>query len=117
MTENKEKKYSPWMPITDIKALRVLGKAVEETAELNKALARAIIQGLDGIDPHTGKDNRTAILEEMADVEANISLLKDFFGFHRMLLHEYNPEINNYYLRIMNKAEKLKEWQEGDLDE
>ena len=115
--QSEEKKYSPWMPITDIKTLRVLGKAAEETAELNKALARAIIQGLDGIDPHTGKDNRTAILEEMADVEANLTLLKDFFDFNRMLLSEYNNETHEYYTRYLNKAEKLKEWQEGVLDE
>ena len=104
------KKYSPWMPITDVRTLRVLGKAAEETAELNKALCRAIIQGLDGIDPHTGKDNKTAIMEEMADVAAQQLLLHSF-------LNTTLQEQMKIAARSMDKYQKLLEWQEGLLDE
>ena len=111
MTEKKENtQYSPWMPITDIRTLRVLGKAAEETAELNKALARAIIQGLDGIDPHTGKDNKTAILEEIVDVFVSTELVVDLL----------DPDLRcSVWMteRQHNKFRKLKEWQEGLLDE
>ncbi len=102
-------KYSAWMPITDIRTLRVLGKAAEETAELNKALCRAIIQGLDGIDPHTGKDNRTAIMEEMADVSAQQLLL------HRFLETSLDEQLE-VAKRSIDKYTKLLEWQEGLLD-
>lgn len=52
---------SKWIPITDFVALAHLGKAGEESAELSGILFRTIIQGIDGVDPDTGKSNLLAI--------------------------------------------------------
>lgn len=53
------------------KAVRLsTGKLAEEANELAGICARIAIQGLAGIDPSSGKPNRQALAEEMADVMA-----------------------------------------------
>lgn len=61
---------SPWMPETDPHRLAVLGKMIEELNECASRAARCIIQGLDEIDPDTGRPNRIELEKEMADVLA-----------------------------------------------
>lgn len=58
------------------KAVRLsTGKLAEEANELAGICARIAIQGLDGLDPATGKPNRQALAEEMADVEAAMNFV------------------------------------------
>ena len=57
----------PWVPMSDPKAIKVIGKALEERGEVVAALARCLIQGIDAADPSTGKPNREWLEDEMAD--------------------------------------------------
>lgn len=54
----------------------VLGKLGEEAAELCNIIMRIWIQGIDERNPETGKPNRVALWEEIADVEALIEMSK-----------------------------------------
>lgn len=63
-------KMSPWVPDTDPHQLRRLGKTGEELNELASVLFRISIQGIDSIDPSSGKTNRQRFIEETADVLA-----------------------------------------------
>lgn len=69
----------PWHPIKDPIQLKTLGKLVEELGECSSAVARCIIQGVDEVEPVTGKPNREWLLEEIADVLANIELVVDLY--------------------------------------
>lgn len=51
---------------------RRLGKTGEELAELLAVILRITIQGLDAIDPSSGKTNRQRFHEETADVVAQM---------------------------------------------
>lgn len=91
---------APWQPITDPIQIAVLGKLGEELNELGAAVSRALIQGVDGIDPDTDRANRRLIADEIADVEAMI--------LHtRMLL-----EVPNYQTagRRDRKFEFIRKW-------
>lgn len=70
---------NPWKPDDDPKQARRIGKTGEELAELAGVLARISIQGLNAIDPSSGKTNRQRMLEETADVLAQIECNNDFF--------------------------------------
>lgn len=68
---------SDWQPITDKHDLAVLGKMGEEMCELGeqacrtgKAIFRCIIQGIDGKEPTTFKENKQWLEEEIADAMA-----------------------------------------------
>lgn len=68
---------SDWQPITDKHDLAVLGKLGEEMCELGeqackagKAIFRSIIQGIDGKEPTTLKENKQWLEEEIADCMA-----------------------------------------------
>lgn len=79
---------SNWQPITDKLQLAVLGKLGEEVNELGARLARAIIQGLDGADPETGKTNREAIEDEIADVLAMVDHVFFYLGLDSKRVNE-----------------------------
>lgn len=64
---------SKWTPTTDLMMLRRMGKLIEELGELSNVAARCIIQGIDEIDPGTGKENRLRLEHEIADVIAQCS--------------------------------------------
>lgn len=53
-----ERHLNPWHPMTDAINLAHLGKLAEELNECGAAVARCIIQGIDGSEPVTGKPNR-----------------------------------------------------------
>jgi hypothetical protein len=91
---------SKWLPIIDRVALACIGKAGEESAELSAILFRTIIQGIDEIDPDTGKLNRLAIQEEIADVAATSELLIEMLDLDR-------PSIE---LRKQRKIAMKKAW-------
>ncbi len=59
-----------WIPTTDLLMLRRMGKLSEELGELQAVVARVIIQGIDEVDPGSGKVNRERLMNEIADVMA-----------------------------------------------
>lgn len=65
---------SKWIPMTNLVDLAHLGKLGEECGELSSIVSRCIIQGIDECDPETGKPNRLALEEEIADVMAMAEL-------------------------------------------
>lgn len=81
---------SPWQPMSNPTDLKHLGKLAEELSELGQVVARCIIQGIDEVEPVTGKSNRLWLEEEFADVSANMLLvarrwnLRDDFMYERM---------------------------------
>lgn len=79
MASDADRALNPWVPITDLVDLKHLGKLGEETGELSSAVARCIIQGLDGVNPDGGQVNREWLEDEMADVLANIKLNVEHF--------------------------------------
>lgn len=65
-----------WQPIDNKHDLAVIGKLGEEVCELGASLFRSVIQGIDEREPRTHKPNREWVMEEIADVEALISIAK-----------------------------------------
>jgi len=61
-----------WIPITEGWQLRRLGKLGEECGELSAITSRCIIQGMLGINPKTYEVNKNKLLDELADVQAQI---------------------------------------------
>lgn len=94
---------SPWQPMTEPLVLRALGKVLEELGEASKAVARALIQGIDEVDPKTGKPNREAIVDEVADVIVTTGFLVNVFGLDQDHIEQ----------RIERKIEFLLPWYKG----
>jgi hypothetical protein len=63
---------SSWVPTVDRVELALLGKLLEETAELGKIAARCIMQGLGDRDPETGRLNCLVLSDELSDMQARI---------------------------------------------
>lgn len=63
---------SKWVLTTDPVTVRRMGKTGEECAELLAVTTRIAIQGIDEIDPSSGKTNRQRLTEEVADVYAQL---------------------------------------------
>lgn len=63
-------RISPWMHEPDPVLIAALGKLAEESGELASRASRCIVQGLDELDPDTGRSNREELAREMADVDA-----------------------------------------------
>ena len=82
MTGNAEDRraMNPWVPMTRPIDLKHLGKLAEELGELQSAVARCLIQGIDEVEPVTGKVNREWLREEIADVQAGILLAIEHFN-------------------------------------
>lgn len=91
---------SPWVPDTDLGNLRVLGKTAEECGELGQMLARCIIQGIGESEPVSGKLNRQALEEEIADVIATTTLLVEHFDLDRATMA----------VRVERKIAYLRQW-------
>lgn len=89
-----------WLPITDVQALKRLGKLAEESGELTAACSRCIIQGIDEREPTTGKPNREWLEDEIADVLTNIDIAVEYFGLDRSRIHE----------RMRRKTTQLQYW-------
>ena len=71
---------SKWIPITDQLMLRRMGKTGEECAELTAVTTRITIQGIDEVDPGTQKTNRQRLIEEIADVYAQLDANVEMLG-------------------------------------
>lgn len=91
---------SPWHVETCPLRKRHLGKSLEELGELSAVIARCIIQGIDEIDPSSGKINRVRLHEEIADVYAQMSLLEKVFHLDTFAI----------YLRAERKVRNMEEW-------
>jgi hypothetical protein len=70
---------SDWQTDRNPVNIAVLGKWMEELAELQQAIARCMIQGIDEKHPVTGKSNREWLQEEMADAAAMELLARRHF--------------------------------------
>lgn len=93
-----------WKPDNDAHQARRIGKTGEEVNELGAVLFRIQIQGIDEIDPSSGKTNRQRFFEEMADVQAQIEL---------NLIH-FNIDANagSYFdSRVQDKKRQMAEWE------
>lgn len=95
------KSMSPWIPEKDAAILRRVGKTGEECAELLKVTNRIVIQGIDGVDPETGKSNLAALQEEMADVIAQCEINIEHFGFN----------MEEIRMRVYKKKAWMAEWE------
>lgn len=91
----------PWHPMKDAVDLKHMGKLAEELGELQAAVARCIIQGIDEAEPVTGKSNRQWLGEEIADVQANLELVLEHFG------------LSIDWRRVYRKKDNLRDWHEG----
>jgi hypothetical protein len=69
-----------WMPETDPHILAVLGKLGEELNELSARVSRAIVQGVDELDPDTNRFNSEELTREISDVYACLILLRERMG-------------------------------------
>jgi hypothetical protein len=92
---------NPWKPDDNELQARRIGKSLEELGELVGVLARISIQGMDAIDPASGKTNRVRMAEETADVMAQIECNIVAFGMDRQVLH----------LRELRKRRQMAEWE------
>lgn len=79
MIEHKPDLISPWVPMSKPIDVKHVGKLLEELGELQAALSRCLVQGLDEREPITNKLNREWLQEEVADVQAGIELLIEHF--------------------------------------
>jgi NTP pyrophosphatase (non-canonical NTP hydrolase) len=95
-----DKPLNPWHPIKDPVLLKTLGKFAEELGECSAATARCIIQGVDEVEPTTGKPNRQWLEEEIADVLAGVELTITRLGMDRQRIAD----------RANRKAKQLASW-------
>jgi NTP pyrophosphatase (non-canonical NTP hydrolase) len=90
-----------WVPDADPHQARRIGKTLEELSELANVLARISIQGLDSIDPASGKTNRRRMLEETADVLAQLDCNVRAFDLDR----------DEMWDRQERKTAQMAEWE------
>lgn len=93
---------NPWVPDSDPRQARRVGKSLEELSELSSVLARISIQGLDAIDPASGKSNRQRLHEETADVLAQIECNVIAFDMDKEALFD----------RQVLKSAQMAEWED-----
>jgi hypothetical protein len=99
---------SPWIPMTNPVDKKLVGKLLEELGEATSATARAFIQGLDEVEPTTGKVNRRWLQEELADVRALSELAIEHFGLDANAITERVERKKAYHRRwfaMMGKDE------------
>ena len=93
---------NPWIPMSDLNDVRVIGKLGEELNECASAASRCLIQGIDEAEPSTGKLNRVWLEDEIADVLVNLKLVCERFDL------KPSPE------RMALKETYLRKWHEMD---
>jgi len=82
------KPLSDWQPTTNKTDLAILGKFIEELTECAGIAARCIIQGIGEAEPETGKPNKEALEDEVADVMAMAAHVMNRFLLDRPRIHE-----------------------------
>lgn len=90
-----------WIPTTNLLQLRRLGKLSEELGEAGSVAARCIIQGLDEVDPSSGKVNRKRLQDELADVRAQIDCTVQAFRLDQPYMAR----------RTAEKMRQMAEWE------
>lgn len=90
-----------WTPTTDLMTLRRTGKSLEELGELVAVVARCIIQGIDEIDPGSGKVNRVRLEDEIADVVAQCYTT----------INAFDLDDDRIRLRVIEKQRQMAEWE------
>lgn len=91
---------NPWVPMSVPIDVKHLGKLAEELSEAGAAVARCLIQGVEEREPVTGKLNREWLEDELADVMANIELVRRHFGLDQGRMN----------LRAQRKRRHLRAW-------
>lgn len=111
---DKKDSVNPWVPMSDPVDKKVVGKTGEElfeliecTARVGTALMRCFIQGVDEFEPTTGKSNRQWLMEEIADVRANLNLVEERFELDRQFIGD----------RATLKRERQREWHKMPAEE
>ena len=94
-------RITKWVPESNPRILRRVGKTSEECAELVKVCSRITIQGLDGVDPASGESNRRALAKEIADVLAQCEVTIETLGLPREFINA----------RTSIKIEQMAEWE------
>lgn len=97
----KNSRMNPWVATLTPHQARRVGKSIEELGELMGVLGRIQIQGLDEIDPSSGKTNRQRLHEETADVIAQINCNLGAFGMPTEYINE----------RAEIKEAQMDEWE------
>lgn len=90
-----------WQPDDNPHQARRIGKTLEELGELTGVLARISIQGLDAIDPASGKTNRQRMIEETADVYAQLGCN----------IRAFDLPMSDIINRQVLKAEQMAQWE------
>lgn len=90
-----------WVPTTNLMELRRLGKLGEELGELSNVASRCIIQGINETDPSSGKVNRQRLLDELADVAAQIDCTVAAFEL----------DVAYFGERRTRKRQQMAEWE------
>lgn len=91
---------SPWVPMTNPRDIKVIGKNIEELCEAGAAAARCLIQGINETEPSSGRLNKTWYANELADVAATSRISMEHFGMDRGSIDE----------RIRRKYAFLMRW-------
>lgn len=92
---------SPWKVTTDPLTLRRMGKLGEEAGELLAVTNRVVIQGIDEVDPSSGKTNRQRLTDEVADVIAQCETTIRDLGLDQNYIAE----------RVLKKCMQMFEWE------
>ena len=86
--------------MTDPLGIKVVGKLGEELGELQAAAMRCLIQGIKEKEPVTGKPNKQWLEEEVADVLANLEMLREYFDL----------SVSSIVARRERKIQHLRAW-------
>lgn len=95
-------KLTKWTPTTNLMMLRRMGKLLEELGELSNVAARCIIQGIDEVDPGTGKVNRFRLEQEIADVMAQCHTTIRKLNLNKVAIE----------LRTADKEAQMEQWED-----
>jgi hypothetical protein len=94
---------SPWTGEPSRVKRAILGKLAEELGELQAAIGRCIIQGVNEKHPVTGKSNIEWLLEELADVENMVNFVKAYTAYNR----------EEFGVRVYRKSRHIAQWLES----
>lgn len=90
-----------WTPTQDPLMLRRMGKLIEELGELTNVAARCIIQGIDKVDPGTGRVNLDRLEDELADVMAQCQMTINILSLNGAKI----------CTRKLDKERQMREWE------
>jgi hypothetical protein len=100
MDDHLRQSVSPWVAEPDPILRAALGKLCEEAGELIAAASRCLIQGLDGVEPETQRPNLRWLENEVADVTAALTVVRERIVFDHTRIEE----------RTRLKADHFRRW-------